>query len=121
MKYRVLGISAGMGVSLFPFKENLVANVEPRSIFHTRGDIQWVNNFGKIPIYKKPLTDEQRNELTRKPIDVIIGSPDCGSGSILRFSRSKELGDHKKNVSLLLFLGTIKYYKPKVFYFENLE
>lgn len=117
MNYKVLGISAGLGVSLFPFKENLIANVEGRPIFHTPGNEQWKMNFGKIPLYKK---FEKIEDIAYKP-DVIISSPDCGSGSILRYSRSKQLGDHKLNVSLRSFFLSIDQYKPKFFYFENLE
>jgi site-specific DNA-cytosine methylase len=112
--YKVLGVNAGMGVSLFPFKENLIGNIEPRQIFHTPNNIQWVNNFGDIPLSK------EFTKQFEKP-DVIISSPDCGSGSVLRYSRAKKLGDHKKNLSLLMFFRSIKVYKPKFFYFENLS
>lgn len=118
LKYKVLGVSSGIGVSLFPFKNNVIGNIETRSIFHSKGDLQWKSNFGDIPLYKKPFL--VIDELLDKKIDVIISSPDCGSGSILRYSRSKELGDHTKNDSLLLFLSSIKRYKPKFFEFENL-
>lgn len=50
---RVLGISAGQGALLFPFKENLIANIEPRSVFHTKGEEQWKLNFGNIPFLKR--------------------------------------------------------------------
>lgn len=118
MNYRVLGVSSGIGVSLHTFREYLVANIEARAIFHTPQNIQWTNNFGRIPLYK--VITEKVIENT-KPIDVLISSPDCGSGSLLRFSRAKKLGDHKKNDSLALFFSGIVYYQPKLFLFENLE
>lgn len=113
-QYSVLGISSGGGVSLFPFKDYLVANYEGRSVFHTKGEIPWEKNFGNIPFYKHmggPPYEE---------VDIIIGSPDCGSGSILRFSRAKKLGDHNKNESLFMFLRGIQNYEPKLFLLENL-
>lgn len=115
--YNVLGISSGFGVSLFPFKERLVANIEGRGIFYTPKCEQWKLNFGKIPIYRT-LPPEKSHFPN---IDVVISSPDCGSGSIFRLSRAKKLGNHNKNASLLMFFTGIKLYKPKFFYFENLD
>lgn len=115
MDYKVLGINSGLGVSLFPFKKNLIGNVEMRGIFHTPGNEQWKANFGLIPLRR-----DTTFFLLEKP-DVIISSPDCGSGSVFRFSRSKELGDHKNNKSLAMFFENINYYKPKFFLFENLN
>ena len=117
MKYNVLGVSSGLGVSLFPFKKHLLANVEFRGIFHTKNDEQWKANFGNIPLHKHP---ESTRPLPGEP-DVIISSPDCGSGSIFRYSRSKKLGDHMKNDSLSLFFRLLDFYKCKFFLFENLE
>ena len=116
-KYKVLGVSSGLGVSLFPFKEHLIANVEFRGIFHTKNNEQWKVNFGEIPLHKDP---KLKQPLPGEP-DVIISSPDCGSGSILRYSRSKELGNHEENDSLSLFFRLIEFYTPKFFLFENLE
>lgn len=117
MKYKVLGITSGLGVSLYPFRKNVICNIEPRGLFHTRGNEQWKLNFGEIPLYGMLPAEKSFFE----PIDVIISSPDCGSGSILRYSRSKELGDHKKNHSLLMFFESIKIFQPKFFEFENLD
>jgi len=114
MDYSVIGINSGLGVSLFPFKDKVICNVEIRGIFHTKRDEQWKLNFGNVPLIKK-LTDEFPKA------DVLISSPDCGSGSILRYSRSKELGDHLKNHSLMLFFVGVRKIQPKFFYFENLE
>lgn len=117
IKYKVIGVSSGMGVSLFPFKKHVIANIEARAIFHTPRDIQWKLNFGDIPLFKKntPL-----NQIKLEGVDVLISSPDCGSGSVLRYSRSKKLGDHTKNLSLLLFLKSVRKFNPKFFEFENL-
>ncbi len=110
----VLGISSGIGVSLFPFKDCLVGNIENRSLFHTKKNEQWKANFGKIPLDRSIFREFPK-------VDAIISSPDCGSGSVLRYSRAKKLGDHTKNDSLGLFFDGIKHYKPKFFLFENLE
>lgn len=115
MKLRVLGVSSGIGLSLFTFKKYLIGNIEPRPIFHTPGSEQWKANFGDIPLKRK--LDELKD---LKP-NVIVSSPDCGSGSILRLSRAKEYGNHKENHSLLLFFHSIKHYKPEFFLFENLD
>lgn len=118
MDYRVLGVSSGLGVSLFPFKKHLVANMEARGLFHTPNNEQWLLNFGFIPIYKDP---QLIHDLMFPDIDVLISSPDCGSGSILRYSRAKKLGDHKQNQSLLMFFVGVRRYKPKFILFENLD
>lgn len=118
MKYNVLGVSSGIGVSLFPFKDHLVGNIEPRAIFHAEGEPQWVANFRGIPLWKdfKPA----KEHLKGKHIHLMISSPDCGSGSILRYSRAKKLGDIKGNASLDYFFAGVNHFKPDFFYFENL-
>lgn len=110
---RVLGISAGQGALLFPFKENLIANIEPRAVFHTKEEEQWKLNFGKIPFLREELPDDF------KP-NIIISSPDCGASSIMRLSKSKQLGKPENNKSLNLVLQAINKYRPKVFLIENL-
>lgn len=117
MKYTVLGISSGLGVSLFPFKKHLIGNIEARGIFHTPKNEQWEANFPGVPLYKD---SKAINEIKNSP-DVMVSSPDCGSGSILRYSRSKELGDHNKNASLMAFFVALRKLKPKLFLFENLQ
>lgn len=112
---KVLGISSGLGVSLWPFKDYLIGNIEIRAIFHTKCNSQWKANFNKTSLWKKIPKKENL-----KP-DVIISSPDCGSGSVLRYSRAKKLGNHKENQSLKLFFKGLKMYKPKYFLFENLD
>ena len=115
--YKVLGISSGGGVSLYPFKKYLIGNIEGRAIFHTPGNKQWKENFKGIPLYRQIHQDY----IPEFSPDVVISSPDCGSGSVLRFSRAKKLGDHKKNDSLSMFFSGIVYWQPKFFLFENLE
>lgn len=116
MNYRVLGVSSGLGVSLFPFKKELMANIESRSVFHTPGNEQWIANFEDVPLHKTVGYD-----YGDQIVDVIVSSPDCGSGSILRYSRAKKLGDHKKNHSLMMFFAAVRRYQPKLFLFENLD
>lgn len=114
MKYTVLGVSSGLGVSLYPFKKHVIGNIEGRSIFHGSYYNQWELNFGKIPLFREIPKSKLK-------VDVMISSPDCGSGSILRYSRSKELGNHKNNNSLLMFFEGVGKYNPDFFLFENLD
>lgn len=114
-RYTVLGISAGQGALLFPFRKHLLGNIEPRGVFHTPGEEQWKANFGDIPFYKGYCLQEFDEK-----IDIIISSPDCGASSIMRLSKVKELGKPKDNRSLSLVIEGINYYKPKIFLIENL-
>lgn len=114
-RYTVLGVCAGQGALLFPFRKHLIGNIEVRGVFHTPGEEQWKANFGDIPFYKGynlPQFEER--------VDVIISSPDCGASSIMRLSKVKELGKPKDNRSLSLVIEGINYYKPKIFLIENL-
>ena len=111
----VLGVCAGQGALLFPFRKHLIGNIEVRGVFHTPGEEQWKANFGDIPFYKGynlPQFEER--------VDVIISSPDCGASSIMRLSKVKELGNPKDNRSLNLVTAAILEYKPKIFLIENL-
>jgi site-specific DNA-cytosine methylase len=114
MTYNVLGVNSGMGVSLYPFKEHVIANIECRPIFHTPKDVQWRANFGETPLFKALMNIGDN-------IDLLVSSPDCGSGSILRMSRAKKYGDHKENKSLAMFFTGVDMYKPKFILFENLD
>lgn len=114
-RYTVLGISAGQGALLFPFRKHLLGNIEPRGVFHTPGEEQWKANFGDIPFYKGYCLQEFDEK-----VDIIISSPDCGASSIMRLSKVKELGKPKDNRSLNLVIEGINYYKPKIFLIENL-
>jgi site-specific DNA-cytosine methylase len=115
MNFKVLGVNGGNGVVLYPFRDELLCNIEPRSVFVTPEDIQWKLNF-KSPIEKK-IKDININH---KLVDVIVGAPDCGHSSVLSYSRAKKLSDPSKNDSLNIFLFSILEYKPKVFMMENL-
>lgn len=118
MKYKdvkVLGVCAAQGAMLFPMKENLIANVEPRAVFHSPGDPQWVVNFGTIHFVRS--LDELPKKI--KP-DIIIGSPSCGHSSMFSYSRKKSLGNPKEDPCLNLFLQSIQKFSPKVFILENL-
>ena len=112
-KLKVLGVSAGQGALLFPFKENLIANIEPRAVFHTKEEEQWKLNFGDIPFLRNELPNNIK-------ADVIISSPDCGASSIMRLSKVKQLGKPEENKSLNLVIQAINKYRPKVFLLENL-
>lgn len=112
-KLKVLGVSAGAGILLFPFRKNLIANIEIRGVFYTKGLEQWKLNFGDIPYYKEAIFPNC------KP-DIILSSPDCGASSIMRLSKVKEWGNPQENKSLNLVIQSILHYKPKIFLIENL-
>lgn len=116
MKLKVLGINSGLGVSLYPFRKHCIGNLEMRGIFHTKCNSQWKANFGDTPLWKDPHEVDDKI----KP-NIIISSPDCGSGSVFRLSRAKKLGDHKNNHSLAVFFESIRKYLPELFLFENLD
>lgn len=109
---KILGICAGQGALLFPWRKQLLGNIEPRSVFHTQKEEQWRLNFGGIPFL--------RNELPEKwHPDIILSSPDCGASSTMRLSKAKELGNPEKNKSIQLVIEGIMQYQPKVFMIEN--
>ena len=114
----VLGVCAGQGALLFPFlkskKFNLLGNIEPRSVFHTKPESQWKANFKGIPFLKGYELPEDWHP------DIILSSPDCGSCSVMRLSKSKALGDPKSNKSIQLVFQAIQYYEPALFLIENL-
>lgn len=118
LKLKIVGINSGIGVSLYPFKnQNILGNLETRSIFHMKDDKQWNLNFTNIPLYKKP---ENLPIANWKNCDLLISSPDCGSSSILRLSRAKEYKNQKHSKTLQEFFYFTNKIKPKFFYFENL-
>lgn len=116
-KLRVLGIAAGQGALLHPFLGNrncqIVANIEPRGVFHTPKEEQWKLNFGDIPFLRQGFDQNWRP-------NVIVSSPDCGASSIMRLSKVKQLGKPAENKSLNLVIEGILFYKPKFFLIENL-
>ena len=115
---KVLGICAGNGVIIHPLKEYLIGNIEPRAIFHSKGNKQWKMNFEGIPF--KTKYDEDLLHWKKRGVDVIVGNPDCGHSSILSYSRSKKLSDPNENKSISLFIDGVKLILPKVFMMENL-
>ena len=112
---RVLGLCGAQGALLYPFRRYLVANVEPRAVFHTPNEEQWKLNFRDIPFIKSYLLENIEG-----PIDVILGSPSCGHSSVFSYSRKKTLGDPKIDLTLNLFLTGILKFQPKIFLMENL-
>lgn len=113
MKKTILGVCGGNGVILHAFKEQLLANVEPRAIFHTKGDQQWNLNFD-TPIQKS------LNWLDESGVKCIVGAPDCGHSSVLSYSRAKKMGNAKDNKSLTMFFQAIHKFKPRIWLMENL-
>jgi len=112
--YRTLGVCGGNGVILHPFKGHLIANIEPRSKFHTGYEYQWRLNFD-VPLYRELQSRKRIGE-----VDVIVGAPDCGHSSVLSYSRKKSLSNPKENESLQIYIKSIHKYKPKIFSLENL-
>lgn len=114
----ILGVCAGGAALLFPFKNstkyNILGNIEPRSVFHTKSESQWKANFKGIPFLKGYELPKDWHP------DIILSSPDCGSCSIMRLSKSKTLGDPKSNKSIQLVFQSIQYYEPALFLIENL-
>ena len=49
---KVLGVCGGQGALLFPFRDKLIGNIEPRGVFHTSREEQWKANFKGIPFLK---------------------------------------------------------------------
>ncbi len=110
---RVLGISAGNGVNLFPFKKHVIGNIELRSDYTIGGrPYQFKLNFPEA-FFSKTLVAEEN-------IDIIIGNPKCGSSSMLALSRGKQFTSHRGEPSLDLFIKGIQQYNPKAFMMENL-
>lgn len=120
---KILGVCGGNGVILYPMRRFLIANYEPRSLFKSKGNKQWVANFPDIPVYNHPL--EFYNHYNIRNVDkplpyAIVGAPDCGHSSILAYSRAKQLSDPLENFSLDLYLRSILILRPAVFMMENL-
>ena len=115
-KLRVLGVCQGQGALLFPFKRCLVGNIEPRGCFHTPKEEQWRINFGDIPFVKRP----EELKIEKGQVDIIIGSPNCGTSSILSYSRKKSLGKPKEDETIKLFISEVKRLEPEIFVMENL-
>lgn len=117
--YHILGVSAGNGVMIYPFRENLIANIECRSDYYTnKRPVQWYINFN-ANMYRNLetyLTSYNRNT----PVDVIIGHPKCGNSSMFALSRGKKFTSHKGEPSLDLYFQAIWEFKPKFFFMENL-
>jgi site-specific DNA-cytosine methylase len=110
-QYKVLGVMGGNGVILYPFRDNLIGNIESRSLFNTPNSKQWYLNF------KVPFTQQLGHY---NNVDVVIGAPDCGHSSVLAYSRAKKMSNPKKNESLNLYFKAIHEYKPKIWLMENL-
>ncbi len=113
--YTILGVCAGNGAVLYPFKDQLITNIEPRSAFNTPGQTQWSANFPN----QLKLVNLKQVEWVDTPT-AIIGHPDCGHSSVLAYSRGKKLSDPKDNKSLTMFIESIQQFQPKVFLMENL-
>lgn len=115
---KVLAVCGAQGALIFKFKRYLLANVEPRAVFHTKAEEQWKLNFGEIPFIKSFSEMPRRVDLT--DIDLLIGSPSCGHSSRFSYSRKKSLGNPKEDPTMNLFIDSVIELNPKVFMMENL-
>jgi site-specific DNA-cytosine methylase len=111
---RIIGVCSGNGVSLFPFKEDIVLAIEPRAKFKFKNNEQWKLNFNSIPLYTQVCFPVAKN------ITAIIGHPNCGNTSNLAYSRAKRQKNPLGDITVDFFIRAINFYKPKVFFFENL-
>jgi len=119
-KLKVLGISAGNGVSLYPFEKDpnyeVIGNIEGRSKFFVDRvkTAQWDLNF------KSNMYTTFKPKFSRFKPDIIIGNPNCGASSVLALSRAKKYSDPRDDESVNAFLKKTKQYEPKIFIMENL-
>ena len=112
---KILAVCGANGSWLYPLKEWLVGNYEPRSIYHTPKEVQWKSNFPKIPIWdKKTYGNHHIGE-----VNMIVGAPNCGHSSILALSNSK-FRDAKDDESFRAFFSEVQNHQPEVFIMENL-
>lgn len=114
-KLKILGVCGGNGVILYPFRNSLIGNIEFRSIFKTKSNLQWYLNF-KVPF----VSDLMVAKFLFPKVDVIIGAPDCGHSSILTMSSTGKMKNPMDNESVKTFFGSILEYKPKLWLMENL-
>lgn len=110
---KVLGVCAGQGALLFPFRKHLIGNIESRGVFHTPLEEQWKLNFNQVPFLREKYLDFEHP-------NIILSSPDCGASSVMRLSKVKTLGKPEKNKSINLVIECILHYKPEIFLIENL-
>ncbi|RLF05997.1 MAG: hypothetical protein DRJ64_04950 [Thermoprotei archaeon] len=116
---RVLGISAGNGVILYPlYKDSnfkILGNAEVRPNYYFRKmPVQWMLNFPESPFY--PMLPPV------KDVDVVIGNPKCGAYS--NFGNFQERKDFSKmgmnEPSLANFIDGVNSLNPRIFMMENL-
>jgi site-specific DNA-cytosine methylase len=116
MSYKVLGISAGNGVMLHPFRNDLIGNMEiRREYLLSKNHEQWDLNFKGTPFWTSP----HKSWLKFAP-DVIIGHPKCGNSSMFALSRGKAFTTRSDEPSLAIFMNAVLVHEPKIFAFENL-
>lgn len=117
-KKGIFGVCAAQGALLHPFlksnKFEILGNLEPRGVFHTKNEEQWRLNFGDIPFSKDKSLFKGL-----KPF-AIVGSPSCGHSSMFSYSRKKTLGEPKSDPTLNLFVSSLIEFQPEVFLMENL-
>lgn len=58
-QFTVLGICGAQGALLFPLRDHLIGNVEPRGVFHTPKEEQWRANFDGIPLKEISLSSKK--------------------------------------------------------------
>lgn len=114
-KLKILGVSGGNGVILYPLRRELIGNIEDRGVFKSPKNLQWYSNF-QVPF----VDDVMVATFLFKRADVIIGAPNCGASSILGFTGNKKRKLPTDDPSMKMYLEAILTYKPKIWVMENL-
>lgn len=112
MEHKVIAVCGGNGSWLYPFKDYLIMNVEPRANFLTPKNVQWYANFWNVEISRtlpKFIT----------PITAIVGAPNCGHSSMLALSNSV-FRPADDDYSFQMYFKAVEENKPMVFVMENL-
>lgn len=113
---KILGVCGAQGALLYKLRKYLVANIEPRGVFHTPKEEQWKLNFKTTPFVR--CAEELTCDISSPTL--IIGSPSCGHSSRFSYSRKKALGKPKEDETLNLFISMVDTLKPNGFVMENL-
>jgi len=117
-KRTILGLSAGSGILLYPFRDQtILGNIETRSDYYIGGvPVQYGLNFPGSVMWN----DKKGYLAVSNRVEVVLAQPKCGNSSVLAYSRGKRMSSHKGESSLDLVMQGINALGPKVFLIENL-
>lgn len=112
MEHKVIAVCGGNGSWLYPFRDCLIMNIEPRANFLTPKNVQWYANFPNVEISRAlPKFSTQ--------ITAIVGAPNCGHSSMLALSNSV-FRPADDDYSFQMYFKAVEENKPLVFVMENL-